>query len=719
MAENLFYGNYAPNAIFRNQPNYTYFNEAINMPNNPLFRCLNEIDEFFMCPKNSNTDQNERLCYVDPRTNEIVDERYIDVNLSRKTNSFNINIGSSLTYIEHKRGIDYIFNRQRNHDILESDRNFWTNIQEKVFEENLKFAKVFRDYCLKHKDIIYESSKKFVKLYQMWYKKRILSLKEKYLNETYNTYMGLLHARNYTTTNDCKMQISNVEILEESGEVIKMTDNSFDENQQFNVKLGFRNIDIFAFIYAEDQMNSIDPSEKFQIEEHIIRSFENYEKNGISSVPFTIAMPTTSLLFILTSGDYDDIPTEMVFYVKQQNSGQQKFPNGQKYIVMDEPLPARDCGWHTNNLILEQIVVARLSTLNQKDANNSKFEESINNKNLDTIDNRNNTQCNRKYTLVECDEYMKNCKQKQPNRCKFQQFLSKWTLHSKKEDKIDKRNINDHAINNNNNNDNRDNIDIGDDTIDVYTIIDASMSYTNNDEDVSSTSNDSNNQEFYSYSTKLEYNVEYGCEVMTKYELIREWFYLKLMKNSGKRICYRFDVDSCDLFSEELMTLEGIEDCLKSLYNIDMNVMLIKLMKFLKMLKNLPNDQYLLRYNLRFTDKLLICSRSKEVSTFTFHLHSLLDKEPNNLLFLSKDNFLEISPAVCSRMHLDHIIMPCCFKAGITKTLSNNGGEKLSRSPVALFNDRERILKRIVNKRKTVSKRKKKKTKKKISKNIS
>lgn len=102
--------------------------------------------------------------------------------------------------------------------------------------------------------------------------------------------------------------------------------------------------------------------------------------------------------------------------------------------------------------------------------------------------------------------------------------------------------------------------------------------------------------EFVNISTKVEYCSEFGAQVMTQTELIRDWCRTKFRENSiTKRV--RIDSLTSIVLSQRTITLEKIEFDLKRLYDISSHQLLASLWDKISILRTFPFGDYFLMAN--------------------------------------------------------------------------------------------------------------------------
>uniref|UniRef100_A0A1A9WPC2 Little elongation complex subunit 2 C-terminal domain-containing protein n=1 Tax=Glossina brevipalpis TaxID=37001 RepID=A0A1A9WPC2_9MUSC len=631
-----FYGNYQPNAIFRNQPNYTYFNKSLGEKDN-LYLTLNEIDDYFLHPEQKlNRKGFEYESILDPRNKKEVIKFYYDHVKRRKPYIFRSNSSSAMNRYAHTLGVRIIKTLQDGEYINEEDFCKWESLKSVRTKEQAEFQKFVFEYQGKNKEEFYSPTKKLSKLYKDWYDEKTKMLRTRISARPYNTHVGLPHIR------VCKSFLTDQ--ISEISEPIVISHKGFvrrDNNNEevLNYKILARHIEK----YALDYKNSLE--EENQIDISLQNDFLNKLKNEETPL-HTFYIPIETIMFLLTAGDYIDLPTEVLFEIKSQRDPDME--NNRKLIIMEEPLPSRICGWHTCRKVVEQAALALSSVEKPQTLHlecKSISEEKIT---QNTLSN------SFEYKLIDIETYMSSCKfKKNNNTCKFSKILIKWILKTDDE--------------NENNN------------LGIYTPM--------------TSQNGQCEEPLHMTTIKMEYKTRFGCEILTKYEMLYEWFRLKLLKHSPMIICHRLDINSYETVAQEKLTLERLENSLHIRYNLNVNQLLNNLNEFLKLLLNMPDNSYMLRYNTKFKDKLILCHPSEEITQNTIYLHHLLQENPTDLAFISQMNYLPIADDVCNLMHLEYKLIPCGFRP-LPSTLARTQ-QKVFKKSIKPLNDRDMILKKV------------------------
>ncbi|XP_073816988.1 interacts with the C terminus of ELL 2 isoform X2 [Musca autumnalis] len=612
-------------SIFRNQPSYTYFNKSIADPKDNVYLLLHEIESHFMEPEQlADKRAFENVTIVDPRNKKVVTNFLYDYTKNINTKAFYSPRPSSLNYSQHHIGMKVVKARQDGTALEEADFLVWHKMENKRLKETQEFQKFVYEYNQSNREIIYKPARLLMDLYKQWYVRKAERLLKKYDDEPYNTHLGLPHLR------VCKESIK--EQWADIVEVVIDTPKGNSNKTNLDLIQVKRNLENFFQNFSDSETS------KEQLEDSAKSEFvNNIEKTEETPLYF---IPLDSLLFLLTAGDYLDLPTEMLLDIIAKEGEDSE----QKCIIMDLPLPPRQMGWHTWKQVVEQASMAYLSrTENYREETNVQQDNEV------------TTSCNDgiPYVLKTVEEYMESCRYQAEESCKFSQTYCKWQLQAKDKDLI-------HHI---------------------HTIVPIN---------------------FAEQSIKLEYKPTFGCEIHTKYELLREWFKLKLL-NYKSSTCHRLDINSFQTLLAESQTLEKLEFQLSTIYHIQMPQLLSNLYEFLSLLKQMPCGHYMLRYNPKFRDKFMLCKPSQEITQNTINLHQLLKTEPSELLFMAQQNYLPIADNLCSLMHVQHRLIPGIFRPMSTRH-KNDQGKEMKRNPIKKsnepINDRKMILQKLDAKKK-------------------
>lgn len=585
---------YKGNAIFRNQPNHSYFDKSYDDGSDPLFLLVNDIDPYFWQPEQRAETLNlVPVAVEDPRSQTPLKRLKYDHTKENTLNVFHANKRSILTEQQHEICVQALNRMQQGMIIEEEQLYHWYSTETARQKEKEQFQKFVTEYCQNNRDQIYLPSRQLLELYQKWYKKRSQNLMARYTQAAYNTHLGLPHINICKNVlKDLQVDMCNMEIVAHLGTQSKWNENGCKELKKLKQRM-----ESYQEVYMNSEVIQDD------LEKDLQTLFLNNRLKQDQNESHVFYVPLESLLFLLTAGDYMDIPMEMLLTIREINKESNE---NEKVVVMDLPLPARQAGWHTYHQVVEQAALALLSIneLKKEDHHTEEYGNLLQN---DTI----------KYKVNTFEEFIKSSKASADKLCKISKSLIKWQLKP-----------------------------LEDPPIHLYTSI---LNFPVKENEVNN-----------SFSLKLEYKPQFGCEIMTKYELLKEWLKLKLLQKP-KTSCIRLDILNYQPLLQESLTVQKLEDYLATCYQFNCQQMLNNFYEFLKMLYNMPCDHYMLRFNPKFKDKLMLCKPSKEITQNTIHLHQLLCNDITDILFMSQQVFLPIDDNLCSLMHLQHKIIPCAF----------------------------------------------------------
>ena len=585
---------YKGNAIFRNQPNHSYFDKSFEDGSDPLFLLVNDIDSYFWRPEQTANSLNLLPVSVkDPRTQKPVNLLEYDHTKEEKCKIFQANKRSILTEQQHEMCVQALNGMQHGLVVEEEYSYNWYSTQNARQKEREQFQKFVTEYCQNNRDQMYLPCRQLLELYQKWYKVRSQKLMMKYAQAAYNTHLGLPHV------NVCKNALKELQVEICDQEIVGHfgTRSKWDENSCKELKKLKQRLESYqeAYIHSEELKDNLEN----ELQNIFVNELSKQNQNG----NLMFYMPIESLLFLLTAGDYLDVSMEMLLNIKEITN---ETNDNEKIVIMEVPLPSRQAGWHSYHQVVEHAALALLSINEIK-----KHEQ-------DTEVCGKPLQYNTSpYKVFPFEDFVKNSQASADKLCRFSKALVKWQLKP-----------------------------IEDPPLNLYTSI---LNYPMKEEDCSN-----------SLTLKLEYKPQFGCEIMTKYELLREWLKLKLLPNT-RTTCVRLAIQNYQTLLQESLTIQKLEEYLFTCYHVNCQQLLNNLYEFLKILHNMPCDHYMLRFNPKFKDKLMLCKPSKEITQNTIHLHQLLAYDVNDVLFMSQQSFLPIDDNLCSLMHLQHNIIPCAF----------------------------------------------------------
>lgn len=630
-----------PTVIFRNQASYRYFSKRFGEKDD-LYLTLNEIDDYFLQPKQKADRKGiENKSTLDPRNKKEVAKvcyDYTTHTLRHTPYIFDSKSPSTMNCNTHAFGVRIVKALQDCISLNSEDFCKWDSLRVIRTKEESQFQKFVFDYQEKNKEQLYLQTEKLNQLYRQWYDEKIKMLKTRIPARTYNAHLGLPR-KSFLT--DQISEISEPIVISSHRGFIKRV----NKEETLSYEVLARNI----VKYTQDYNNSL--QEESRMDLSLQDDFlTNLKKRGTPLHTFYI--PLETIMFLLIAGDYADLPAEVLFEIKKIEPD---VANSPKLIIMEEPLPSRVCGWHTHKKVVEQAVLALLSI--EEKQQDVPLESKLIAENVKEDLKKRCTLANSlEYKLVDIETYMRSCKLIKTNTCKFSKTLIRWTLKTAE------------SVT----------------SPEIYTSMDVLNGI------------DEQHRDFlYMTTIKIEYKTRFGCEILTKYEMLREWFRLKFIKHP-QIICCRLDVNTYQTVAQETLTMDRLERSLFTRYNLNTAQMLNNLNEFLKLLLTMPHSSYMLRYNPKFKDKLILCRPSEQATQNTVYLHKLLQTNPSDLTFISQQNYLPIANDVCSSMHLKHKVIPCAFRPFSTFGKSRQKAfKRLAKS----LNDRDLILKKASGKK--------------------
>ncbi|CAD7087826.1 unnamed protein product [Hermetia illucens] len=165
---------------------------------------------------------------------------------------------------------------------------------------------------------------------------------------------------------------------------------------------------------------------------------------------------------------------------------------------------------------------------------------------------------------------------------------------------------------------------------------------------------------FVNLSLKIENKIDFGAELMTKNELTREWLRQYLISNGfTKRV--RLDAHDSKLIAIQNLDLNDIEAELKRLYNTSPEDMLSPLFSMLTLIQNFPVGDYLLKFNPKFSDKLMVYSKASTNSVNGINLPELYESIRFKGNFIQSSDYIPIDGNVVTDWHKTYNVLPCCF----------------------------------------------------------
>ncbi|KAH8346729.1 hypothetical protein KR084_008996 [Drosophila pseudotakahashii] len=609
---------YEGNAIFRNQPSYKVFNKSFEHVDDALYTFLNEVDPDVLRQELQETadvfksfDRNTAL--KDPRTEQVPESATCDNSSDGTGYSFPnpLDQHSELNLKQQAACMRVLLAWQRSEPVDEEDFVVWQATEKKRCNEQQRVQKHIHDHELGRKEIIYAPMKSLVATYRKWYELSVRKLLNSHPNESYVTFSGLPQLSQCKSLNSQTVSMEQVELERILGRVRVWPEVALQQEALSTLRV---RLDRYAVRETKE------PAKLLRDEDKNLE----LEANNI------FVLPLDSLLMLLTTGSYIDLPTEMFLSLRES-------PNSShKCMEFQSPFPARNCGWHTNSLIIKHAYGAYISQPGQ--AKWLDFEQN------GTVKEVPDKSTNEIYPVDLLMTYKPHAIDQQSSDIvdsSTNSALVSWSLRCKSD-------CDDHK------------------DFQIFTTLPIPAI------------NDSKSQKpLGCHFIKLENKPDCGCEIMSKYELISAWLQLKLLQSEVGH-CTRISLRDFKPMLEEKLTLISLEQQLHDYYNTSMPQLLSNLYEFLKLLDTVPCGEYLLRYSPKYKDKFLLCNVIKEATAQSFQLHQLLTETiPSDQIFLTQSSYLPISPTLCGRLHEELQLLPCAFPA-------KANGRSVQRRKVAL-----------------------------------
>ncbi|XP_016954326.1 little elongation complex subunit 2 [Drosophila biarmipes] len=594
---------YEGNAIFRNQPSYKIFNKSFEHVDDALYTFLNEVDpEVLRLELQETADVfktfNRSTALRDPRNDQVPGSATCDNSSNATGYSFPnpLDQHSELNLKQQAACMRVLLSWQRSEPVNEEDFVVWQATEKKRCNEQQRVQKHIHDHELGRKEIIYAPMKNLVAVYREWYELNVRKRLKTYPNDSYVTFSGLPQLSQCKSLNSQTVSIEQVELERIVGRVRFWSELKLSQDTLSTLRV---RLDRYANWETKEAAKLLTDEEKYL----------ELEANNI------FVLPLDSLLMLFTTGSYIDLPTEMFVSLRECPKSKHKC------MEFQSPFPARNCGWHTNSLVLKHAYEAYISQPGQ--AKWLYFENGAVKEVPDKLTcEMSSTDLHMAYKLHPIDQQSADIVDANVNTA-----LVSWSLRCKSEN---------------------------------YQYKDFQMFSTLSIPAV----NDANGKRpLGCHLIKLENKPDCGCEIMSKHELISAWLQLKLLQADVGH-CTRVSLRDFKPMLEEQLTLISLEQQLHDYYNTSMPQLLSNLYEFLKLLDTVPVGEYLLRYSPKYKDKFLLCSVTKEATAQSFKLHQLLtETTPSDQIFLTQNSFLPISPTLCGRLHEELQLLPCAFPA--------------------------------------------------------
>lgn len=595
---------YEGNAVFRNQPSYKVFNKSFEHVDDALYTLLNEVEPDVLRMELQETGDvfksfNRNSALRDPRNNEVPPKPTRDLTTASSLYSFPnpLEQYSELNIKQQAACMRVLLAWQCSQPVDEQDFVVWQATEKKRCNEQQRVQKYIHDHEQGRKEVIYAPMKSLVAVYRKWYELGVKKLQQTYPNDSYMTFSGLPQLPQCRSLNAQTASIEQVELERIVGRVRLWPEVEVRHEALRTLRL---RLDRYA-------------TRETRAPVQLLREEDKELELEAGNV---FVLPLDSLLMLLTTGYYIDLPTEMFLSLRES-------PNSKhKCMEFQSPFPARNCGWHTNSLILKLAYGAYISQPGQAKWLDFNINGAVKEVPDEPACDKSSIDLQMVYKPRAIDQQPSDIVDGNCNSA-----LVSWTLRCKGE---------------------------GDDCNDFQ--IFSTLS-------IPAVKDSSGKEPLGCHFIKLENKPDCGCEIMSKYELISAWVQLKLMRAEMGH-CTRISLRDFEPMLEEKLTLISLEQQLHDYYNTSMPQLLSNLCEFLKLLDTVPAGDYLLRYSPKYKDKFLLCIVTKEATPQSFQLHQLLTESiPSDQAFLTQSSYLPISPTLCGRLHEELHLLPCAFPA--------------------------------------------------------
>ncbi|EDV48289.1 little elongation complex subunit 2 [Drosophila erecta] len=595
---------YGGNAVFRNQPSYKVFNKSLEHVDDALYTLLNEVDPDVLRMELQETSDvfksfNRNSALRDPRNNEVPARPIRDLSAASLLYSFPnpLEQHSELNLKQQAACMRVLIAWQRSHPVDEQDFVVWQATEKKRCNEQQRVQKHIHDHEHGRKEVIYAPMKSLVAAYRKWYELSVKKLIQVYPNDSYMTFSGLPQLPQCKSLNSQTASIEQVELERTVGRVRLCREVKVRHETLRTLRL---RLDRYATREAREPVQLLREEDK-ELE---------LEAGNV------FVLPLDSLLMLLTTGSYIDLPTEMFVSLRESPISKHKC------MEFQSPFPARNCGWHTNSLILKLAYGAYISQPGQAEWLDFNINGAVKEVPDEPDCDKSAIDLHMVYKPRAIDQQSSDVLDGNCNTA-----LVSWTLRSKgKEDECNEFQIFS--------------------TLSIPAVKDSS-----------------GKEPLGCHFIKLENKPDCGCEIMSKYELICAWLQLKLLRAEMGH-CTRISLRDFEPMLEEKLTLMSLEQQLHDYYNTSMPQLLSNLYEFLKLLDTVPAGEYLLRYSPKYKDKFLLCIVTKKETPQSFQMHQLLtESSPSDQSFLTHSSYLPISPTLCGRLHEELQLLPCAFPA--------------------------------------------------------
>ncbi|SPP83458.1 little elongation complex subunit 2 [Drosophila guanche] len=593
---------YKGNSIFQNQPSYKVFNKSFENADDSFYTYLNEVNPEVLRqelegPSTVFTSYSNNSAPQDPRTRQPAGESTRDHSSPLLHYKFP-NVREKHSALNRKQQtacVRVLLAWQRNERVPEEDFVIWRVTEKKRCTEYQMFQKDVHDHETTQREQLYAPLKRIIQAYKVWHERRMKQLLKDVPNECYVTYSGLPQLGQCKSLNPQTVSVEDVQLLRIVGQVRLCPELQLkrEELMTLNVRLG-RYAGIETIYPAMPMLAEPEESNIF-------------------------VLPLESLLMLLTTGAYVDLPTEMLLTIKETSG------SDCRCIEFHEPFPARNCGWHTSGLLLTQAY--QVYKAQPGEDKWLTFDQNGRLKHDPALPSAANLAVDLQmdYKLQQVDMESAALEPVNSNIA-----MISWCLSCQGDG-------DDAAV------DSREDFQIYS-SITLSAVCDAQ-----------------GKQPLGCHFIKLENKPDCGCEIMSKYELLKAWLQLKLLQADVGH-CSRVSLRDFEPMLEEKLTLAALEKTLNDYYNTSMPQLLSHLCEFLKLFNAIPPGEYLLRTSAKHKEKFLLCKPIQEATPQSLMLHELLTgTAPSDECFLSQSSYLPISTTLCSRLHEEQQLLPCLF----------------------------------------------------------
>lgn len=154
-------------------------------------------------------------------------------------------------------------------------------------------------------------------------------------------------------------------------------------------------------------------------------------------------------------------------------------------------------------------------------------------------------------------------------------------------------------------------------------------------------------------SIKLENQIKFGAERMTRAELLREWCTQRFSPDSIT-LRYRIDAMTLTILSITCITFEEIDKELVGRYQVQPNALMGNLMNVFACIQRLPPSGYIIQAKLEDLCKKLFIYKASEDGKHLFN-------EPWEISAVSSQKWIPIDESTPTFLHVQYNFSPCCF----------------------------------------------------------